>query len=203
MKIICVGRNYAKHVKEMKGDIPTEPVIFLKPHSALIKNNMSFEIPSFSNHLEYEGEVVIRICRNGKNIHVDDAPKYYDGVTMGIDFTARDLQKQCKEKGLPWEIAKAFDHSAPVGKILPVNGQPDIANLDFELKRNGISVQKGNTSEMLFGYNQLIAYISRFFTLNIGDLLFTGTPEGVGKVEREDFFEGFLQGNKVFDCRIS
>lgn len=202
MKIICIGRNYGDHAKEMNSPIPTKPVFFLKPDTALLPKKMPFFYPEFTKDLHHELELVVRISRLGKHIPVDRAHTYYDEVGLGIDFTARDLQQECKEKGLPWEIAKAFEHSAPVSEeFLPLHS----FNLDetsFELKKNGQSVQVGHVRDMIFNIDQLISYVSQFMTLKIGDLLFTGTPAGVGPVHIGDTLEGFLNGAKLLEVRI-
>lgn len=200
MKILCVGRNYAEHAKELGNDIPTAPVIFLKPQNALLPAGKDFYVPEFTKDLHYEAELVVRICRNGKHIAEKFAHKYYDQITVGIDFTARDLQQQQKEKGLPWEIAKAFDHSAPVGRFQKI--EKPVSEYHFELRKNGVSVQQGDASMMLNTVDALIAYTSKFFSLNQGDLLFTGTPAGVGPVSINDRLEGFIEGQPVFELNI-
>jgi len=202
MKIICVGRNYAEHAKELKNDVPTEPVIFMKPKSALLLPTKPLYYPEFTDDLHYECEAVIRICKNGKFIQEKFAHKYYDAVSLGIDFTARDVQQRLKTKGLPWEIAKAFDGSAAVGTFTPLSEETNVNALPFQLKKNGETVQDGNTGDMIFTVDKIIAYISKYFTLNIGDLLFTGTPAGVGPVTVNDKLEGYLQGNKVLEVEI-
>lgn len=200
MKILCVGRNYAEHAKELGNAIPTAPVIFLKPQNALLPAGKDFYVPEFTKDLHYEAELVVRICRNGKHIAEKFAHKYYDQITLGIDFTARDLQQQQKEKGLPWEIAKAFDHSAPVGRFQKI--EKPVSEYHFELRKNGVSVQQGDASMMLNTVDALIAYTSKFFSLNQGDLLFTGTPAGVGPVAINDRLEGFIEGQPVFELNI-
>ncbi|MFT6165712.1 MAG: 2-keto-4-pentenoate hydratase/2-oxohepta-3-ene-1,7-dioic acid hydratase in catechol pathway [Vicingaceae bacterium] len=202
MKIICIGRNYAAHAKELNNPVPKEPVIFLKPDTALLPKSMPFFYPSFSKDVHYEAELVVKIDRVGKNISQKFAHKYYSELTVGIDFTARDLQQECKEKGLPWERAKAFDGSAPVGKFLPKESFQNVNDLKFSLKMNGEIKQQGNTANMLFSINAIIAYASQFFTLKIGDLIFTGTPEGVGPISVNDSFEAFLEDEKVLDLKI-
>lgn len=202
MKIICVARNYAAHAKELNHKLPDEPVIFLKPESALIRNNKPFYLPDFSKEMHYEGELVLRINRLGKNIEPQFAHKYYDQVTTGIDFTARDLQKKAKEKGWPWEIAKAFDNSAVIGELMPLNKLPDINDIKFSLSLNGKKVQSATPSEMIFSIATIISHISRFFTLKIGDFIFTGTPVGVGTVKIDDLLEGYLMDDKVFELKI-
>ena len=202
MKVICVGRNYTAHAKELNNAIPTEPVIFLKPDTALIPKRQPFFYPSFSTDVHYEAELVVRINRVGKHIQEKFAHKYYSELSLGIDFTARDLQAKLKEKGLPWEKAKAFDGSAPVGSFLAKKAVGDIADLNFSLKVNDEVRQNGNTADMLFSIDKLIAYISQYFTLKIGDLIFTGTPEGVGPINKGDHLQGFIAENKVLDLKI-
>lgn len=195
MKIICIGRNYAEHAKEMNSPVPTEPVVFLKPDTAILKNRQPFYYPEFTSDLHHEVELVLKICAVGKHIAPEFAHRYYDEIGIGIDFTARDIQAQCKTKGLPWEKAKAFDHSAPLGEFLPKSQFSDLNSIDFHLNKNGKTVQRGNTTDLLFSFDILIAHISKYFTLKTGDLIFTGTPEGVGPVERGDLLEAFI-GNK-------
>ena len=202
MKIICIGRNYAAHAKELDNPIPKEPVIFLKPDTALIPKKLPFFYPSFSKDVHYEAELVVRINRLGKNIAEKYAHKYYSEITMGLDLTARDIQSNCKEKGLPWEKAKAFDGSAPVGKFIDKTQFKDLKNLNFSLRKNGEISQEGNTSNMLFSIDSIIAHISQYFTLKIGDLIFTGTPEGVGPIKIGDKFEAFLENEKVLDLKV-
>ena len=201
MKIICVGRNYKKHAQELGNEVPEEPVLFMKADSSLMRQRDAFYIPDFSSDVHYEAEIVIRINRLGKRIQSKFAPKYYAQYTIGIDFTARDVQKKLKEKGLPWEKAKAFDSSAVCGDWLDVEGV-DLANLKFELKKNGAIVQSGNTKDMLYPINDLVEHASEYFTLKIGDLIFTGTPEGVGKVESGDVLEGFIEGKQILRVRV-
>jgi acylpyruvate hydrolase len=203
MKIICVGRNYADHAKELKNDVPTEPVIFMKPKGALLLPTKPLYYPEFTDDLQYECEVVVKIIKNGKFIQEKFANKYYGQVTLGIDFTARDVQREQQKKGLPWEIAKAFDGSAAVGTFVPITVETDVHNLSFQLKKNGETAQDGHTRNMIFTVDKIIAYVSRFFTLNIGDMIFTGTPAGVGQVNAGDTLEGILQGNKVLDVTIA
>jgi acylpyruvate hydrolase len=202
MKIICIGRNYSEHAKELNNDVPTEPVIFMKPRTALVLKDKPVFYPEFTNELHYECEVVVRINKNGKFIQEKFAPKYYNEITVGIDFTARDLQQKLKQKGLPWEIAKAFDGSAVVGDFIPLSSSMDIQDLGFQLNRNGCLTQEGNTKDMIFSVNKIIAYISQFFTLNTGDLIFTGTPAGVGPVSVNDSLQGYLQGKQLFNVDI-
>jgi len=201
MKIICVGRNYGKHALELGNAIPKEPVLFMKPDSALMRQRDKFYIPDFSEDVHYEAEVVFRIDRIGKRIQSKFAPKYFSQISLGIDFTARDVQSELKSKGLPWEKAKAFDQSAVVGKWLDKK-EFDLSDLDFELKKNGETVQKGNTSDMLFPIDNLIEHISGYFTLKIGDLIFSGTPEGVGEVQSNDHLEGYIAGEKVLNLQV-
>lgn len=202
MKIICVGRNYVDHAKELKNEVPTEPVIFLKPETAILPKRNPFFIPDFSNEVHYEAELVIRINKIGKNIQEKFAHKYYDEVTVGLDFTARDLQQKLKEKGLPWEKAKAFDGSAAVGKFIQLDKIKDIENLEFTLHKNGELAQKGNPQQMIFSIHKLIAYVSQYFTLKIGDLIYTGTPAGVGKVEKDDQLELKLNEQTVLKLNV-
>ncbi|NNC86173.1 MAG: fumarylacetoacetate hydrolase family protein [Bacteroidia bacterium] len=202
MKIICVGRNYAKHAKELKNEIPSEPVIFIKPDTALLPKKNPFFYPSFSKDVHYEVELVIKINKMGKKIQPQFAHKYYNEVSVGIDFTARDVQKQLKEKGLPWEKAKAFDSSAPVGSFVSLSKFKSIDNISFSLKLNGELKQEGNTSNMLFKVNELISYVSSFVTLKKGDLLFTGTPEGVGPVAINDHLEAFIEDEQLLSFNV-
>jgi acylpyruvate hydrolase len=202
MKIICIGRNYAEHAKEMNAAVPTEPVFFLKPDTALIKDNQPFYYPDFSREIHHEVELVLKICKAGKNIASEFAHKYYDDIGIGIDFTARDIQAKCKEKGLPWEKAKAFDGSAPVGNFINKKELGDLNNIKFTLKVNGTEIQKGNTKDLLFSFDFVIAYVSKFFTLKTGDLIYTGTPEGVGPVAIGDRLEAYIQDKKMLDFEI-
>ncbi len=207
MKIICIGRNYSEHAKELKNEIPDKPVVFLKPQTALLKDNKPFYYPEWTKDLHYETELVLKVCKQGKYIDEKFGRKYFDEVTVGIDFTARDLQSQQKAKGLPWEIAKAFDNSAVIGEFKKANDAAVagvIANngFNFSMNLNGTEVQKGNTSDMMFSFEKIIAYASQFFTLQTGDLIFTGTPAGVGAVKIGDRLEGFLETKKVFDFEV-
>ncbi len=202
MKIICVGRNYSDHARELKNEVPKEPVIFIKPETAIIPKRNPFFIPDFTSDVHYEAELVVRINKLGKNIQAKFAPKYYNEVTVGIDFTARDVQKNLKEKGLPWEKAKAFDGSAAVGKFISIAELQFPENINFRLELNGEQRQDGHSSDMLFGVDQLIEHISSYFTLKIGDLIFTGTPAGVGKVEKDDRLELYLEDNKVLSLNV-
>lgn len=199
-KIICVGRNYVDHAKELNNEVPQEPVLFMKPDSAVLPNGRPFFIPSFSSDIHYECELLIRINRLGKRIEKRFAHKYYNQIGLGIDFTARDLQKQLKAKGLPWDKAKGFDGSAVIGQWVDKGGY-DLENTSFQLNKNGKMVQNGNTSQMLFKIDELIEYISQYFTLKIGDIIFTGTPAGVGPVAINDELKGFLQDQELFSLR--
>lgn len=192
MKIICIGRNYSEHARELNNAVPESPIIFMKPSTALLVNEKDFYYPDFTSDLHYEGEIVLKISRNGKAIEPEHAHKYYEEIAFGIDFTARDLQQKCKEKGLPWEIAKAFDHSAVLSPFISLSQVADPAAIEFQLNLNGQTVQHGNTRDMLFPFDQIIAYASRFFKLLQGDLIFTGTPAGVGPVKPGDLLEGFI-----------
>lgn len=199
MKIICIGRNYAKHAAELNNPIPQEPVVFLKPDTAILLKKHPFFIPEHSNEVHHEIEVVVKINRLGKHIEPRFAHKYYDEIGLGIDFTARDVQAKCKEKGLPWEKAKAFDGSAAVSRFFKLKDlKKSISNIDFHLDINGKTVQKGNTENMLFPVDEIIAHVSKYFTLKTGDLIFTGTPAGVGKVHRDDLLELYLEGERIF-----
>ena len=202
MKIFAVGMNYAAHNKELHHSLDLlEPVIFMKADSVL-KDGKPFFIPDFSNEVHYETEVVIKICRLGKNIDERFAPRYYDEVTVGIDFTARDRQRELRDKGFPWELSKAFDHSAAVGEFVPLNTLGDIRQLAFRLDKNGQTVQQANTCSMLFPIPRIVAYVSRFLTLRMGDLIYAGTPAGVGPVRIGDHLEGFLENRKVLDFYV-
>ncbi len=202
MKIICIGRNYPKHAEELGNEKPESPVVFIKPDTAMIQKSFPFYIPPFSDQIHYEVEVLVKINRIGKYIEEKFANKYYQEIGLGIDFTARDLQKSLKEKGLPWEKAKAFDGSALMGSWFYKSQFKDLNQLDFELVKNGATVQEGNTSQMLWSIDALIAEVSRFFTLKIGDVIFTGTPSGVGPVAVNDVLEGYLEGEKSFSVKI-
>ena len=202
MKIFCVGRNYAEHAKELGNDVPTEPVIFMKPKSALVQGHTPFYYPEFTNELNYEAELVVRISKNGKYIQEKHSSNYYNAITVGIDFTARDIQNQLKEKGLPWEKAKAFDNSAAVGKFIEINNSYDRKNINFSFLKNKELVQKANSKEMIFSIDQVLANISNYFSLNIGDLVFTGTPAGVGECMVGDMLEGFLEKESVLNLEI-
>ncbi len=202
MKIICIGRNYAKHAAELGNEPPTEPLFFLKPDSAILRKNKPFFLPDFSDDIHHELELVIRINRLGKNIQEKFAHRYYDQIALGIDFTARDLQQECKEKSWPWEKAKAFDGSAPLGDFVKLSSLGSLEDLNYELKINGEMRQNGTPKDMIFHPDQIIAHVSRFMTLKIGDLIFTGTPEGVGPVKANDNLEAFLNGEKQFGFKV-
>jgi len=202
MKIICIGRNYAKHIEELASEKPENPVVFLKPDSAILAKNQPFFIPPFSNNIHYEVEVLVKINKVGKYIDTKFAHKYYDELGLGIDFTARDVQETCKKKGLPWEKAKAFDGSAVIGQFIPKEKLGDLENLAFTLHKNGELVQDGNTKAMLWKIDELIAYVSQFFTLKKGDVIFTGTPAGVDKVIENDKLVGAINEQEMFSIKI-
>jgi 2-keto-4-pentenoate hydratase/2-oxohepta-3-ene-1,7-dioic acid hydratase in catechol pathway len=203
MKIICIGRNYSEHIRELNNEIPDEPVIFMKPDSALLRNNEPFYIPDFSQDVHYECELIIKITRLGKNIESRFANRYFDEIGLGIDFTARDLQNKLKDKGLPWEKAKAFDRSAVISsEFIAKEKLPDLGAIKFQLKKNGDIVQSGDSSYMLFPIDEIISQVSKYFTLKIGDLIYTGTPAGVGPVAIGDRLKGFLEGKKLFDFEV-
>ncbi|SEA76525.1 2-keto-4-pentenoate hydratase/2-oxohepta-3-ene-1,7-dioic acid hydratase (catechol pathway) [Flavobacterium gillisiae] len=202
MKIICIGRNYANHIEELQNERPTEPVIFMKPDSAILLKQHPFVIPEFSEDIHHEIEIIVKINKVGKYIEPKFAHKYYEEISVGIDFTARDLQAKLKAKGLPWEKAKAFDGSAVIGDFLQKERFSSLENLTFELTNNGKTVQISNSSYMLWKIDELISYVSQFFTLKIGDIIFTGTPEGVAAVKPDDVLEGFLEGQKLFRIQV-
>lgn len=202
MKVFCIGRNYGAHAEELHHEIPKEPVVFMKPKNALLLNGHPFYYPDFTVDLHYECELVLRVCKNGKQIRDQYAPRYFDQISVGIDFTARDIQAQLKEAGLPWEKSKSFDHSAVVGKMMPVVALPDSSAINFSLKKNNEEVQVGNSKDMIFSFDQLFTHISRYFTMNIGDLVFTGTPAGVGRIQIGDHLEGYMEGEKLLDFEI-
>lgn len=204
MKIIAVGMNYAAHNKELNNTLllPEKPVIFMKPDSAILKDGKPFFVPDFSRRIDYETELVVRICRLGKHIAPRFARRYYDAVTVGLDFTARDLQEEFRSKGLPWELCKGFDDSAVLGSFVSLQTLPSVQELNFHLEVDGQVVQRGNTADMLFGVDEIIAYVSQFCTLKIGDLIFTGTPVGVGPVEVGQHLQGYLEGEKVLDFYV-
>lgn len=200
MKVIAVGRNYIEHAKELNNPVPSKPVIFLKPDTAVLKNNRDFYYPEFSKDIHYEVELVVQICKEGKHVDEKFASNYYDKIGLGIDFTARDIQNQHKEKGLPWELAKAFDHSAPISNLFPKEKYSK--NIHFSLEVNKVKVQEGNTADMIFSVEKLISFISQYITLRKGDLLFTGTPAGVGPITIGDHLQGYLEGERVLDFHI-
>lgn len=202
MKIICVGRNYAEHAQELNNPVSENPVIFLKPETAQLQRRQPFFLPDFSNEIHHEAEIVFKICKLGKNIQEKFAHKYYDEISIGIDFTARDLQSSLKSKGLPWELAKAFDSSAPVGEFISKNNFETVKNLSFSLKKNGELVQSGTTADMLFSIDRIIAFVSTYFTLKKGDLIFTGTPKGVGPVKKGDILEGFIEDRQLLTVKV-
>ncbi len=202
MKIFAIGQNYIEHNKELNSKNPTEPVVFMKPDTALLKNNKPFYVPEFSQELHYETELIIKINRIGKNIAPKFAHRYYSEIGLGVDFTARDLQRKLKAEGKPWEICKAFDNSAVIGNFLPVESLGNIQDIRFRLDLNGDTVQNGHSADMIFPVDELVAYVSRFFTLKIGDILFTGTPAGVGTVKPGDKLQGYIFDQKMFDFSI-
>ena len=202
MKIICIGRNYIDHAKELNNPVPEKPVFFMKPDTALLLKHNPFFYPDFSKNIHYETELVIKISRNGRHIEEKFAHKYYNEISVGIDFTARDLQAEAKKKGLPWEIAKAFDQSAPVGRFVPLEKISSAGNINFSLKINGQLRQQGNSEDMIFTFDQIIAYVSQFVTLRTGDLIFTGTPQGVGPTKIDDHFEAFIENEKMLAFNV-
>ncbi len=202
MKLICIGRNYTDHISELTNERPDEPVVFIKPDSAILPKDQDFYIPDFSDEVHYEVEVLVKIKKVGKHIDTKFAYKYYDEIGLGIDFTARDLQSQLKKEGLPWEKAKGFDGAALIGKWLPKKDFRDVNSLNFSLLKNGNEVQKGNTELMLWKIDELISYVSRFFLLKKGDVLFTGTPSGVGKIAVNDYLSGVLEGQEMFTVKV-
>ncbi|MEZ4966765.1 MAG: fumarylacetoacetate hydrolase family protein [Saprospiraceae bacterium] len=201
MKIFCIGRNYVDHAKELNNPVPSEPLVFMKPPTALLVNNKHFYYPDFTKDLHYEGEIVLRVCKNGRSVEPEFASGYYDAVAFGIDFTARDLQDKLKSKGQPWEIAKGFDRSAPVSRFIPLSELPN-EDIHFQLKRNGEVVQDGHTRDLIFSFDTLICHISKYFTLHKGDFIFTGTPAGVGPVQIGDLLEGYIEGREMLKCAI-
>jgi 2-keto-4-pentenoate hydratase/2-oxohepta-3-ene-1,7-dioic acid hydratase in catechol pathway len=202
MKIICIGRNYTQHIEELQNERPEEPIVFLKPDSAVLLKQHPFVIPEFSNDIHHEIELIVRINKVGKYIEQKFAHKYYDEISVGLDFTARDLQEKLKDKGLPWEKAKSFDGSAVIGDFISKKIFSSLESINFELTKNGITVQRGNSSLMLFKIDEIIAHVSQFFTLKIGDIIFTGTPDGVAAVKPNDVLEGFLENNKLFRIQV-
>lgn len=201
MKIICIGRNYSEHAKELGNEVPEDPVIFMKPDTAVLKKGSDFYIPEFSHDVHYELEVVLKISKGGKYIRKEVASKHYEEIGLGIDFTARDLQSKLKNKGLPWELAKGFDGSAVLSDFVSKENY-DLQNLNFSLAKNHELVQNGNTKDMIFSFDDIIAFASQYFTLRVGDLIFTGTPQGVGKVMENDFLEAYLENQKMFGLKI-
>ncbi len=202
MKIICIGRNYTEHIEELANERPEEPVVFIKPDSSVLPKEQDFYIPDFTQDVHYEVEVLVKICKVGKHIEERFAHKYYNEIGLGIDFTARDLQSKLKQKGLPWEKAKGFDGSAVIGKWLPKSNFKDLNNLKFSLLKNNELVQEGNTSFMLWKIDELLAYVSKYFTLKKGDILYTGTPAGVGQIATNDYLSGKLEGQELFSVKI-
>lgn len=199
MKIICIGRNYVDHAKELNNPIPSEPLVFIKPSTALLVNSKPLYLPEWTNDVHYEGEIVLKICKNGRYVQPDFADDYYQEIAYGIDFTARDLQQRCKDKGHPWEIAKAWDHSAAVHQWIQ---KPSGGAIEFATVVNGAKVQSGNTADMIFSFNDIICYVSRYFKLQVGDYIFTGTPAGVGPVQIGDSIEGYIGDKKLLHCDI-
>lgn len=202
MKLICIGRNYTKHIEELQNERPTEPVVFIKPDTAILLKKQPFFIPDFSNDVHHEVEVLVKINRVGKHIDKKFAHKYYDQIGLGIDFTARDLQQKLKEKGLPWEKAKSFDGAAVIGNWIDKSEIEDVNAINFSLKKNETTVQSGNTSHMLYKIDEIIEYVSKYFTLKIGDIIFTGTPEGVGKVVANDELKGYIEDKEMFSIKV-
>ncbi len=202
MKIFCIGRNYTEHAKELNNPVPAEPLIFMKPPTALVVANKPFYYPDFTQDLHYEGEIVLRVAKNGRSVQPEFAHRYYDAVAFGIDFTARDLQDQLKKKGHPWEIAKGFDGSAPISRFIPLGELDNAQDIHFQLKKNGEIVQDGQTRDLIFPFDTLICHISRYFTLFKGDYIFTGTPAGVGPVQVGDVLEGWIEEKEMLNCTI-
>ena len=202
MKIFCIGRNYRDHAKELNNPVPKKPLVFMKPPSALLVNNKPFYYPEFTKDLHYELEIVLKISKNGRHVQKEFASGYYDQVALGIDFTARDIQAQCKEKGHPWEIAKGFDNSAALSSFINISELKDQNAIKFQMKKNGELVQDGNTADLIFDFDHLIVYLSQFFKLQQGDVIYTGTPSGVGPVKIGDLLEGFLEGDKLLETSI-
>ena len=202
MKIICVGRNYAEHAAELGNEKPSEPIIFIKPDTAILRNNLPFYYPEFSKEINYECELVVRICKEGKHIAQKFAHTYYDQVALGVDFTARDLQGKLRDKGLPWELSKAFDHSAAISRFFAKEKYPDLQKVNLSFFQNDIKKQEENTSKMIFTIDEIIAYASKFFTFKIGDLIYTGTPKGVGEIKIGDQLKGYLENELMFDFQV-
>jgi 2-keto-4-pentenoate hydratase/2-oxohepta-3-ene-1,7-dioic acid hydratase in catechol pathway len=201
MKVLCIGRNYREHISELHHSVPSEPVFFMKPDTSILTRNRPFFLPDYGT-IHYEVELVLRICKVGKNIQKKFASTYFDAVGIGLDFTARDVQTKCKEKGLPWLVAKGFDNAAPLGKFIDKSDLKDIDDIHFHLEKNGITVQKASSSEMIFSFEDIISFISKYITLKTGDLIFTGTPAGVGPVEIGDRLEAFIEGEKLLGCSV-
>jgi acylpyruvate hydrolase len=202
MKIICIGRNYREHIRELSSPVPATPVFFLKPDTSLLIRNRPFFLPDFSSEIHYEVELVMKICKVGKNIQKKFAHTYFNEIGIGLDLTARDLQNISKQQGLPWLIAKGFDNAAPIGKFLPKSNFPDPGNINFHLVLNGTIVQQANSNEMIFPFDDIISYISRFITLKTGDLIFTGTPSGVGPIKQGDRLEAYIENEKLLKCDV-
>jgi acylpyruvate hydrolase len=202
MKIFCIGRNYVDHAKELNNPVPSEPLVFMKPNTALLLNNRPFYYPDYTKDLHYEGEIVLRLCKNGRSVQPEFAHKYFDAIAFGIDFTARDLQDKLKKNGHPWEIAKGFDRSAPLGKWIPLEDLPNANDIGFQMKKNGEVVQDGHTRDLIFTFETLVIHLSKYFTLQKGDMVFTGTPAGVGPVQIGDVLEGFIEGKSALQCTI-
>lgn len=202
MKIFCIGRNYSEHAKELGNAVPEDPVVFTKPDTALLKNDEPFYLPDFSTDVHHEVELVIKINKVGKNIQEKFARNYFQEIGLGIDFTARDVQSKLKAKGLPWDLAKGFDGAAPLGKFIDVSNRAQLDNMSFGLQKNGQWVQQGNTKDMIFSFEKIIAFVSSYFTLKVGDLIYTGTPAGVGPVAIGDVLEGFLEGEPALRCEV-
>jgi acylpyruvate hydrolase len=202
MKVLCIGRNYREHISELNHTVPSEPVFFMKPDTAVLTRNRPFFLPDYGSVIHYEVELVLRICKVGKNIQKRFASSYFDAVGIGLDFTARDIQAKCKEKGLPWLVAKGFDNAAPLGKFIEKSVLRDVQDIRFHLEKNGVTVQKASSSEMIFSFEDIISYISKYITLKTGDLIFTGTPSGVGPVKIGDRLEAFIEGEKLLGCSI-
>ena len=202
MKIFCIGRNYIDHAKELNNPVPSQPLIFMKPPTAMLRDGKPFYLPDFSNDIHYEAELVVKIAKNGKNISSQYASSYYNELTVGIDFTARDIQKKLKEKGHPWEIAKGFDFSAVIGQWRKYKEEMKNSNILFSLEKNGKIVQNGNSKDMIFSIDDIIVYLSKYFKLQIGDMIFTGTPAGVGKVEEGDILNGYIDKENILHCEI-
>jgi len=202
MKIICIGRNYVDHIRELNNAVPSSPVFFLKPDTALLIRNRPFYYPPFSTQIHYEAELVLKICKVGKNIQKQFAHTYYDEIGIGLDMTARDIQDAAKQKGLPWAIAKGFDQSAPIGRFISKSGFPDMKNIRFHLNLNGTTVQNGNSGLMIYDFDDIIMHISQYMTLRTGDYIFTGTPAGVGPIKEGDKLEAFIEDEKLLECRV-